>query len=189
MEYFNPTTTQDQPLTSAPTQSPEARRREILYAATQLVQQRVDWLHFFREILGVGGLARRLFPSQEEFLAFEHSEEFGEIERMILYLKEEKLNPKPNREPTRVITVRLPESIHQALRVEASDHNTSVNKLCISKLLQALNDEEPNIVSTPSSTNETATTQSESTFIRNPNPSTPVPPSGTLERPTDTPQF
>ena len=45
-------------------------------------------------------------------------------------------------EPTRVITVRLPESLHEALKAEASDHNTSMNKLCISKLLQVLVEEE-----------------------------------------------
>ena len=39
-------------------------------------------------------------------------------------------------EPTRVITVRLPKSLHEALRVEAHEHRTSMNKLCISKLLQ-----------------------------------------------------
>ena len=39
-------------------------------------------------------------------------------------------------EPTRVITVRLPKSLHEALRVEAHEHQTSMNKLCISKLLQ-----------------------------------------------------
>ena len=39
-------------------------------------------------------------------------------------------------EPTRVITVRIPRSMHDALKVEAHEHNTSMNKLCISKLLQ-----------------------------------------------------
>ena len=39
-------------------------------------------------------------------------------------------------EPTRVITVRLPKSMHDALKDEAYEHRTSMNKLCISKLLQ-----------------------------------------------------
>ena len=39
-------------------------------------------------------------------------------------------------EPTRVITVRLPKSLHESLRDEAYEHRTSMNKLCISKLLQ-----------------------------------------------------
>jgi len=39
-------------------------------------------------------------------------------------------------EPTRVITIRLPRSMHDALKTEAHEHETSMNKLCISKLLQ-----------------------------------------------------
>ena len=37
-----------------------------------------------------------------------------------------------------VITVRLPESLHESLRIEAHEHHTSMNKLCISKLLQLI---------------------------------------------------
>jgi predicted HicB family RNase H-like nuclease len=43
-----------------------------------------------------------------------------------------------NREKTRVITVRLPESLHTSLQHEAAQLNTSMNKLCISKLLQVI---------------------------------------------------
>ena len=45
---------------------------------------------------------------------------------------------------TRVITLRLPESLHESLKAEAADHNTSMNKLCISKLLQVLIEDEKN---------------------------------------------
>ena len=38
----------------------------------------------------------------------------------------------------RDITVRLPRSMHEMLRVEAHEHRTSMNKLCISKLLQLI---------------------------------------------------
>ena len=41
-----------------------------------------------------------------------------------------------------MITVRLPESLHESLKAEAADHNTSMNKLCITKLLMALIDEQ-----------------------------------------------
>jgi predicted HicB family RNase H-like nuclease len=37
-----------------------------------------------------------------------------------------------------VITVRLPKSLHESLRAEAHDRRTSMNKLCISKLLQVV---------------------------------------------------
>ena len=44
-------------------------------------------------------------------------------------------------EPTRVITVRLPKSLHEALRAEAHERRTSMNKLCISKLLQVVDEQ------------------------------------------------
>ena len=60
-----------------------------------------------------------------------------EIQKMVASLRTRKAGGSKN-EATRVITVRLPESLHEALKAEASDHNTSMNKLCISKLLQVL---------------------------------------------------
>ena len=43
-----------------------------------------------------------------------------------------------DKEPTRVITVRLPKSLHEFLQVEAHEKCTSMNQLCISKLVQWL---------------------------------------------------
>ncbi len=74
-------------------------------------------------------------------MKFEQSNEFAEIQKMVAGLRTRKAGSGKN-EPTRVITVRLPESLHEALKAEASDHNTSMNKLCISKLLQVLVEEE-----------------------------------------------
>lgn len=42
---------------------------------------------------------------------------------------------------TRVITVRLPKSLHEALKTEAYGRKTSMNQLCISKLLQVIDAE------------------------------------------------
>ena len=40
-------------------------------------------------------------------------------------------------EPTRVITVRLPVSLHQGLKDQAHEARTSLNKLCVAKLRAA----------------------------------------------------
>ncbi|MBM4004525.1 MAG: toxin-antitoxin system HicB family antitoxin [Planctomycetes bacterium] len=40
--------------------------------------------------------------------------------------------------PTRVITVRLPRSLHEALKDEAKNRSTSLNQLCVAKLLQVI---------------------------------------------------
>ena len=114
-----------------------ARCQRVLQVAKQLYQERPDWVTFFRETLGVNGAARSVFPNQQEYVQFEQSNEFSEIQTMVANLRTRKNSGSKN-EPTRVITVRLPESLHEALKAEASDHNTSMNKLCISKLLQVL---------------------------------------------------
>jgi predicted HicB family RNase H-like nuclease len=113
------------------------RCQKVLQVARQLYQGKPDWVTFFRETLGVNGAARSVFPTQDEYVNFEQSQEFAEIQKMVAGLRTRKAGGSKN-EPTRVITVRLPESLHEALKAEASDHNTSMNKLCISKLLQVL---------------------------------------------------
>ena len=117
------------------------RCQKVLQVARQLYQGKPDWVTFFRETLGVNGAARSVFASQEEYVKFEQSDEFAEIQKLVAGLRTRRAGGGKN-EPTRVITVRLPESLHEALKAEASDHNTSMNKLCISKLLQVLIDNE-----------------------------------------------
>lgn len=116
------------------------RCQKVLQVARELFQSKPDWVTFFRETLGVNGAARSVFPRQQEYVAFEKSREYAEIQNMVLALRNRKIPGSGGNEPTRVITVRLPESLHEALKAEASDHNTSMNKLCISKLLQVLVD-------------------------------------------------
>ena len=61
---------------------------------------------------------------------------------MLAKLRERTSDSTANgKEPQRVITVRLPKSMHEALKEEAKQHRTSMNKLCISKLLQVVDDE------------------------------------------------
>lgn len=119
------------------TQSPESYR-QILAAAEKLFQSSPDWVVFFREVLGIEGLARQTFPSFDDLAAFERSEEFDQIQQMLVKLRELKQSSDSETEPTRVITVRLPKSMHEYLRTEAHDLRTSMNKLCISKLLQVI---------------------------------------------------
>ena len=117
-----------------------ARCQKVLQVAKELFQSKPDWVTFFRETLGVSGAARSVFQTQSEYVMFEKSNEYVDIQNMVLALRNRKMSGGGANEPTKVITVRLPESLHEALKAEASDHNTSMNKLCISKLLQVLID-------------------------------------------------
>lgn len=119
------------------------RCQKILGVARQLYQSGPDWVTFFREVLGVEGAARQVIEAQSEYVQFERSPEFAEIQGMVNSLRNRKgAGGAALNEATRVITVRLPESLHEALKAEANDHNTSMNKLCIAKLLQVLADNE-----------------------------------------------
>jgi len=112
--------------------------QEILQTARQLYESEPDWVTFFREILGVDGVVRRQFPRLEDLSAFEKSPEYEQIQKWLVKLREQKNATDTESEPTRVITVRLPKSMHEYLRTEAHDLRTSMNKLCISKLLQVI---------------------------------------------------
>ena len=114
---------------------------EVYQAAFELFSRNPDWETFFRKIMGLHGLIRRTFPSPDALAEFERTEAYAEIQQLLRTLREHKPGILNVREPTRVITVRLPKSLHEALRVEAHEHCTSMNKLCISKLLQFIETE------------------------------------------------
>jgi predicted HicB family RNase H-like nuclease len=115
------------------------RGQEVWKMANQLYQQNPDWVTFFREVLGLNGYVRQAFKSREELDQFEQTEQYEQIQVMLAKLRERNSSAKQpcsSFEPTRVITVRLPKSLHESLRAEAHEKRTSMNKLCISKLLQ-----------------------------------------------------
>jgi len=119
----------------------EDRRHTAQRIASEMFQQQPDWITFFREVLGVDGLLRKLFSTPEELANFERTEQYAEIQSMLAKLRERTGAAADGKEPTRVITVRLPKSLHEALKTEAHDRNTSMNQLCISKLLQVIDAE------------------------------------------------
>jgi hypothetical protein len=119
----------------------EDRKHTAQRIANEMFHQQPDWITFFREVLGVDGLLRKLFASPEELAAFEKTPEYNEIQLLLARLRERTGAAADGKEPTRVITVRLPKSLHEALKTEAHDRKTSMNQLCISKLLQVIDAE------------------------------------------------
>ncbi len=112
------------------------READVKRMADQLLAGGPDWVTFYREVLGPRGIVRHTFPTREMFAAFKQTKAYQEILRMLATLREQGPAALETAEPTRVITVRLPKSLHESLRDEAYEHRTSMNKLCISKLLQ-----------------------------------------------------
>lgn len=137
-ELFQQATQTQTPAQQSPVQD---KSQEALRIATELFRQGPDWVTFFREVLGVEGVTHRLFESPAEMLAFEQSPQYAEIQQMVAKLRERSNSGNDEkREPTRVITVRMPKSLHESLRAEAHTRRTSMNQLCISKLLQMIDE-------------------------------------------------
>ncbi len=114
--------------------------QDLVNQARHRFEQNPDWVSFFREVLGTEGVVRQTYPDQASLTAFEKTPEYEEIQRMVAKLREQNRTQTGDQEPTRVITVRMPKSLHEFLRSEAHDRHTSMNKLCISKLLQMIDD-------------------------------------------------
>jgi len=112
--------------------------QEVYEAAKRLFEESPDWVIFFRRILGTNGLVRDAFPLREELKRFEQTELYAEIHQMLTQLRQRSTPNGTQQEPIRVITVRLPESLHETLSNEAHEYRTSMNKLCISKLLRLI---------------------------------------------------
>jgi hypothetical protein len=127
--------------TSAVHTQNQEKYQEVLEGAENLYRQSPDWVTFFREVLGVEGIVRKAFPTFDALTAFEKSPQFDKIQKLVVRLREKRTNVDVETEPTRVITVRLPKSMHEYLRTEAHDLRTSMNKLCISKLLQVIGED------------------------------------------------
>jgi hypothetical protein len=120
------------------------KQMEVKRTAEQLYARRPDWITFYRETLGLRGIVRHACPTRETLTAFKQTEAYDEILHLLTKLREQGPTAADDDEPTRVITVRLPKSLHETLRREAYEHETSMNKLCISKLLQFIdNDKVP----------------------------------------------
>lgn len=116
----------------------DQKPQEVFRTAQTLFHQNPDWVTFFREVLGLSGIVRQMYPTAQALTEFEKTAEYGEVQQMLAKLRVEGPPVPEDKEPTRVITVRLPKSLHEFLQVEAHEKCTSMNQLCISKLVQWL---------------------------------------------------
>ncbi len=134
------------------------KQEVVRQTAEELFAQNPDWMTFYRETFGLQGVIRRNYPTLEDLAVFEETDTYRDVQQMVKKLRERR-PPEPSEEEkekqkqeqnkseegeqeedpsveTQVITVRIPRCLHEALREEAFEHRTSINKLCVSKLLQ-----------------------------------------------------
>ncbi len=118
----------------------EERCKRVAALAAELFGVSPTWTAFYREILGESGIVRMVFPELEERHAYEQSDAHSQIFEMLTTLRSRDLPENDPTEPQRMITIRLPMTLHNAICAEANELKVSVNKLCISRMLQQLDD-------------------------------------------------
>lgn len=112
----------------------------VLHTAERLFAMEPEWVVFFREVLGVDGIVSRTFGAGDARMRFECTPQYARIREMLDTLRSRERDRPADREANRVVTVRMPRSLHEALKAEAGDRRMSINTLCIAKLLQALDE-------------------------------------------------
>jgi predicted HicB family RNase H-like nuclease len=125
-----------------PPQTDSHAATAVLQVAERLYAVDPEWVVFFREVLGVEGIVRRTFADAESLLRFECSPQYARIREMLDSLRARQNERQPQRESQRVVTVRMPKSLHDTLKTEAEQMHVSVNTLCISKLMKLLDEQE-----------------------------------------------
>ena len=116
----------------------DARCVQAFDLANDLFGNAPTWVCFYRELMGGEGLIPQLFPSNEDFGRFLRCDQYYQIQMMLTALRSRDLPENDPNDPQRMITVRLPKSLHEALCDEAIRLGISVNRLCISRMLQLL---------------------------------------------------
>ncbi|MEZ6152433.1 MAG: hypothetical protein R3C09_20225 [Pirellulaceae bacterium] len=114
------------------------RCKQAFEIANDLFSNAPTWVCFYRELMGGAGMLRDLFQEDEDFGAFLRTDEHHQLQGMLTALRSRDLPESDPNDPQRMITVRLPKSLHEAMCDEASLLNISVNRLCISRMLQLL---------------------------------------------------
>lgn len=114
----------------------------VLQVAERLYAMDPEWVVFFREVLGVDGIVRRTFSDAEALMRFECTPHYARIREMLDGLRARQNDRQSQREAQRVVTVRMPKSLHETLKTEAGQMRVSINTLCISKLMKLLDGQE-----------------------------------------------
>ena len=116
-----------------------ARCRQALLLAEEAFAKTGSWVIFFREILGVQGVVRRLFPDPAELKSFMAGADYETLHEMVAAIRSQDQAKSDAAEPERMITIRIPKSLHEMLQDESKACGLSINKLSISKLLWPAN--------------------------------------------------
>ncbi|XZE19567.1 hypothetical protein SH449x_004890 [Pirellulaceae bacterium SH449] len=114
----------------------EERGASVVSLAAELFGVAPTWTAFYREVLGAEGFLRTAIAEASEISEFECCDHHSKLLEMLTALRSRDLPENDPHEAQRMITVRIPKSLHDTICDEANRLEVSVNKLCISRLLQ-----------------------------------------------------
>jgi predicted HicB family RNase H-like nuclease len=117
----------------------QGRCRQALLLAEEAFAKTGSWVIFFREILGTEGVVRKLFADPEEMKSFMAGSDYKTLHEMLAAIRSQDQSKSDAAEPERMITIRIPKSLHEMLQEESKACGLSINKLSISKLLWPAN--------------------------------------------------
>lgn len=112
---------------------------QILQLAEEAFAKTGSWVVFYRAMLGIGGVVDQFYTNADARRYFETTAEFAELLEMVTAIRSQDDSNANAHEPTRVITVRMPRSMHEATIREAEELELCVNSYCLTKLLQPAN--------------------------------------------------
>jgi hypothetical protein len=115
---------------------PHSEVREQAMRIFELTKNQ-HWSIFFRDVFGLNGLIHKSYPTREVRSDFMQSTEYWDIVCMLAGLWEEPGIQSGERRV--VITLRVPQSMHDLLKEEARELHTTINGLCIAKLISDIN--------------------------------------------------
>ncbi|MGD9632878.1 MAG: toxin-antitoxin system HicB family antitoxin [Pirellulales bacterium] len=118
-----------------------AAEERIVATAKRMLELNPDWVTFYRDLFGVDGWIDREFQWFDDRRRFESTQAYRWLQWQLAELRKTGPAERDDIETQRVVTVRLPRSLHRRLLMEAHEKKTSLNKLCVSKLLQAIDAE------------------------------------------------
>ena len=111
----------------------------VLQVAERLHAMEPDWVVFFSEMLGIDGHVQKMFPHKASLQTFECSPQYARISELLDDLRSRQAEA-PKRQSRRVVTVRMPRSLHETLKTEARRLGVSINQLCVTKLIRMLDE-------------------------------------------------
>ncbi len=113
-----------------------ARAREAETFARGLRDQGKNWLEAHNALYGLGGKCATLFPTRADRTAFAKTPEHERISALLNELSDPPAGGavQPLRTASGNLHVRLPRSLHAALRAEAEVEDISLNQLILAKL-------------------------------------------------------